>query len=149
MGVTEGLTDSNNQRPRSPRDGQLPHGRLNSCSLSCSSCVKGSCFKGLLAKEPYQMSSGNPGKLHQQASMWIKGVDLNPPKHFTCVRRDPTLLNPPSLFPMLLLTLSSLFLLFVAVTTCFSVNIRMDPQRFNELLWPLLHSFKHQISGCI
>lgn len=81
------------------------------------------------------MSSGNPGKLHQQASMWIKGVELNPPKHFTCVRHDPTLLNPPCLFPMLLLTLSSLFLLFVAVPTClFSVNISMVPQRFNELL---------------
>lgn len=119
-------------------------------SCSCSSCVKGSCFKGFLAKEPYQMSSGNPGQLHQQPSMWIKAVDLNPPKHFTCVRCDPTLLNPPCLFPVLLLTLSSLFLLFVAVPTClFSVNIRMDPQGFNELLWLLLHSFKHQISGCI
>lgn len=134
MGVTEGLTENNNQRPKSPPDEQLPHGKLNSCSLpcSCSSCVKGSCFKGLLAKEPYQMSSGNPGKLHQQASMWMKGVDLNPPKHFTCVRRDPTLINPPCLFPVLLL--------FVAVPTClFSVNTGMNPQRFNEL----------QISDCI
>lgn len=50
-----------------------------------------SFFKGLLAKELYQMFFGDPRKLYQPASMWIKVVEPNTPKNFTCVRHDSTL----------------------------------------------------------
>lgn len=86
-----------------------------------------SFFKGLLAKELYQMSFGDPRKWYQPAGMWIKGVEPNPPRTSHVWDMTPLYKSHLASSPLPLFTLSSLFLFFVIVPThLFIVNILLD-----------------------